>query len=79
SKVVKSVAEARFSGVQYDKIETRRIEEMGMMRYKTWVQAKVPRSEIRKSVSANIRNEEALYNQFKASQAFRELEAELGN
>lgn len=77
SKVVKTVAEARFNGIQYDKIETRKVEEMGMQRFKTWVQAKIPRAEINKSISANIRNEEALYNQFKASQAFRELEDEV--
>lgn len=77
SKVVKTVAEARFNGIQFDKIETRKVEEMGMQRYKTWVQAKIPRSDIRKSLSANIHNEEALYNQFKASQAFKALEDEI--
>ena len=77
SKVVKTIAEARFKGLQFDKIETRKVEEMGMTRFKTWVQAKIPRSEISKTISSSIRNEEALYNQFKASQAFRALEDEI--
>ncbi|HNX38542.1 MAG TPA: hypothetical protein PL124_10450 [Candidatus Cloacimonadota bacterium] len=75
-KVVKSISTARFSGILFGKIETRQIEEYGSLRYKTWVQAKIPRTEIRKTVAANIRNEEALYNQFKASQAFQELDQE---
>lgn len=75
-KVVRSISTARFNGIIFGKTETRKVEEYGTERYKTWVQAKIPKTEIRKSVAANIRNEEALYNQFKASQAFMELDQE---
>ncbi|GAB1469033.1 hypothetical protein MASR2M64_18060 [Candidatus Cloacimonadota bacterium] len=73
--VVKAISSARFSGTIPGNIETRVVQEKGGTRYKTWTQIKIPKGEINKSVVNNIRNEEALYNQFKASQAFKELEA----
>lgn len=77
-KVVKAVSSARFSGVMPGLTETRRVTEDQGNRYKTWVQLKIPRKEVNKNLAANIRNEEALYNQFKASQAFQELEMTTG-
>lgn len=74
-KVVKAVSSARFSGIVSGLTETRKVEEAEGMRFKTWVQLKVPKKEINKNLANQIRNEEALYNQFKASQAFQELEA----
>lgn len=78
STIVKVVSNTRFTGTIPGSTETRRIVENGGQRYKTWIQMNIPKSEVRKNVMANIRNEEALYNQFKASQAFMELDKELG-
>lgn len=77
SSVVKAVSNARFSGAITGKVETRKVEENGGPRFKTWMQVKIPNAEIKKNLMMNIKNEEALYNQFKASQAFKELEMEL--
>lgn len=74
SKVVKTLTDARFSGTITGEQETRRVTEYGGQRYTTYIQLKVPKTEVNKSLYQNIRNEEALYNQFKASQAFQELE-----
>lgn len=78
-KVVKAISSARFSGTVPGSIETRKVNEQGGTRYKTWIQVKIPKTEIHKNLINNIRNEEALYNQFKASQAFQELDAEIDN
>jgi len=77
SSVVKAVSSARFSGTVTGQVETRKVTEQGGERYKTWMQVKIPKSEIKKNLMANIKNEEALYNQFKASQAFQELDKEI--
>lgn len=74
SKVIKTVTNTSFSGVVNGQMETRRVTEYGGPRYTTYLQLKIPKSEINKSLYTNIRNEEALYNQFKASMAFDELE-----
>lgn len=73
--VIKAVSSARFSGTIPGTIETRIVQEQGGARYKTWTQVKIPKEQINKTLVNSIRNEEALYNQFKASQAFKELEA----
>jgi hypothetical protein len=73
--VVQAIASARFSGTIPGTIETRIVQEKGGTRYKTWTQVKIPKEQINKTLVNNIRNEEALYNRFKASQAFKELEA----
>jgi len=77
SSVVRAVANAKFSGVVTGKVETRRVTEQGGPRYKTWMQLKIPRDQVNKNMMDTIRNEEALYNQFKASQAFRELDEQV--
>jgi len=79
SKVVKSVSDATFSGVINGQSETRKVTEFGGPRYTTYLQLKIPKTEVNKSLYNNIRNEEALYNQFKASMAFEELERSVGN
>ncbi|MDY0150808.1 MAG: hypothetical protein RBS43_00885 [Candidatus Cloacimonas sp.] len=76
-KVVKAISSARFSGTITGYTETRKVNEQGGTRYKTWIQKKIPKTEIHKNLVNNIRNEEALYNEFKASQAFKELDAEI--
>lgn len=77
-KVIKTVTNTTFSGVLNGEMETRRVTEYGGPRYTTYLQLKIPKTEINKSVYTNIRNEEALYNQFKASMAFEELERTVG-
>ena len=72
--VVKAVSSAKFTGVITGSIETRKVNEPEGIRYKTWIQIKIPKDEINKKLAETIRNEEALYNQFKASQAFQELD-----
>jgi hypothetical protein len=72
--VVKAVSSAKFTGVLMGKIETRKVNEPDGVRYKTWIQLKIPKDEINRKLANSIRNEEALYNQFKASQAFQELD-----
>ncbi len=74
--VVKVVSNATFSGVLAGEMITRKTVEKGETRFTTYAQMKVPKVEISRNLIENIRNEEALYNQFKASQAFKELEAE---
>lgn len=76
SKVVKVVSNATFKGVSIDKSETIKQKDN---RIKVFVRVKIPQSEINKQTVGAIRNEEALYNEFKASQRFEELERELGN
>ncbi len=71
SSVARVVANARFTGTQISKRETF-VMENG--RYKTFVRVSIPQNEIRNTLRSQIRNEEALYNQFKASQAFQELD-----
>ncbi|HNQ44194.1 MAG TPA: hypothetical protein PKI59_07180 [Candidatus Cloacimonadota bacterium] len=78
SSVIKTVANVKFSGAIPDLIETRSYTEGGKKVYKTWIQMKIPKDAVNKTLIDNIRNEEALYNQFKASQAFMELDKELG-
>ncbi|MCB5259334.1 MAG: hypothetical protein PHY41_02800 [Candidatus Cloacimonetes bacterium] len=74
SNVVRAVTDAEFSGIITGKMETRKVKEAEGDRYKTWVQLKIPSEQINRKLAAQIRNEEALYNQFKASQAFQELD-----
>ncbi|MBM4404048.1 MAG: hypothetical protein FJ042_06680 [Candidatus Cloacimonetes bacterium] len=75
--VVKVVASAKFSGILVGKTETRTVMEPEGRRYKTWIQLKIPRNEVNKNLKFQIDNEEALYNQFKASQSYQELDREI--
>ena len=74
-KVVKAVSNARFSNVMPGKTETIIVNEEGGQRFKTFMQMMIPKTEINKNLKDQIKNEEALYNQFKASEAFKELDA----
>lgn len=74
SKVVKVVSNAKFENAMVSKQETVITENK---RYKTFVRVSVPKDAINKNMLNKIKNEEALYNQFKASQAFDELEKEV--
>lgn len=74
SKVVKVVANTKFTKAQVTKQETIITDAN---RYKTFIQVSIPKNTIDKELVNNIRNEEALYNQFKASQAFKELDKQI--
>ncbi|MCF7792841.1 MAG: hypothetical protein K9N09_02655 [Candidatus Cloacimonetes bacterium] len=74
SKVVKAVANAKFNNVMVTKQETIVTDND---RYQTFVRVSVPKEAVNKNLMNQIKNEEALYNQFKASQAFDELESEV--
>ena len=76
SKVVKEVSNAKFENAMVTKQETIITEEG---RYQTFVRVSVPKDAVNKNTLNKIKNEEALYNQFKASQAFDELEKEVEN
>lgn len=73
----KTVAEAKFSGVITGKLDTRQVEVDGDTRYKSYIQLKVPAKQVNKGVYDFVRSEEAMYSEFKASQAFQELERSL--
>lgn len=75
-RVVKVTSSATFSGVLPGSMMTRITMNKGETFYTTYAQMKVPKMEISRNLIENVRNEEALYNQFKASQAFQELEGE---
>ncbi len=74
SKVVKAVSNAKFSKTRVTKQETIPTENK---RYQTFVRVSIPKESVNKNLVNQIKNEEALYNQFKASQAFDELEEEV--
>ena len=76
-QVAKSVAKAKFNGVQYPKVETYQNSETG--KYKTYVRAAIPTSQVKKEAHDFIRSEEAAYNEFKATQSFKALEEEVQN
>lgn len=72
--VVRSITQAEFRGMEKVKEEVRMVREHNSDRYRAWVKVRVPRTEVNRRTAEFIRNEEALYNQFKASQAFMELD-----
>ncbi|HHV36470.1 MAG TPA: hypothetical protein GXX77_01355 [Candidatus Cloacimonetes bacterium] len=63
-----------FRGLLTGKTETVQENTPNGVRYTSYVQMKVPVDQVNKSLNESIRNEEALYNQFKASQAFQKLD-----
>ncbi len=71
SSVARVIANAKFSGTQISRRESYTLEND---RYQTFVRVSIPSSEVNRSLRDQIKNEEALYNQFKASQAFQELD-----
>jgi len=73
SKVVKVVSDAKFSNTMISQRKSY-VAENG---YLSFVRLSLPKAEINKNMLNQIKNEEALYNQFKSSQAFKELDNEL--
>jgi len=72
--VVKVVSNSKFASTMVTKRETIMTENN---RYKTFVRVSIPKEAVNKNLVNQIKNEEALYNQFKSSQAFEELEGEV--
>ena len=75
-KVVKVISNAKFDKTMVTKRETIITDKD---RFKTFVRVSIPKEAVNKNLINQIKNEEALYNQFKASQAFEELENEVKN
>ena len=73
-RTVKLVSKTKFSGVAVSKRET--IQEEG--RFRSFVRLSIPGKEVKNTLLNTIKNEEALYNEFKATQSFNELETEMG-
>jgi hypothetical protein len=78
NKAVKLIAEAEFSGANISKREVYYVDTENGKRFKAYVRLSVPTETVNKNLMNQISREEALYNEFKASQAFQELERELG-
>ncbi len=70
--VVKVLSESKIRGLLID--EHKMIREGS--KFKAFVRLKLPKSEVDRETFNAIKNEEALYNQFKASQTFQEMETE---
>ena len=75
SKVVKVVSDAKFRNTNVTKQEAFKNRDTG--KFKTFVRVSIPKDAINRNLANQIKNEEALYNAFKASQAFKELDEEL--
>ena len=71
SSVTRVIANARFSGTQ---ISRRQSYATDQGRYHSFIRVSIPKDEVNRNMRNQIRNEEALYNQFRASQAFQELD-----
>ena len=69
--VSRQVARQTFSGTRISERQTFTLDNN---RFQAFVQVSVPLSQINRDMMNRIRNEEALYNRFRASQAFEELD-----
>ena len=74
-RTVEMISKQKFSGTTPSKRET--VEEGN--KYRSFVRLSIPKEAIDKSLVNHIKNEEALYNEFKATQAFKELEKKTDN
>ncbi|MCB5230381.1 MAG: hypothetical protein WCX83_03715 [Candidatus Cloacimonas sp.] len=70
SSVARVVSNAKFTGTIKSQREGLKTKEG----YKYFIRVSIPKDEINRNMRNQIKNEEALYNQFKASQAFQELD-----
>ena len=74
-QVVRVTSNQRFSGTQRLRSEVYGPEDGT---FNAFVQVGIPRAEVNRDMMNRIRNEEAMYNEFKASQAFSEMDRVLG-
>ena len=72
TKAVKIVSKAKFAGTSISKREPYKKGN----NYVCFVRLSIPKDKVNKELVNSVKNEEALYNAFKASQAFKELEEE---
>ncbi len=77
-KVVDVLFGEKLAGIETGELKTYRVTENGGPRYTTYIQVRMPENQVDRTIYDEVHNEEALYNQFKASQAFQELEQKLG-
>ncbi len=75
-QATKVIASQKFNGTSIQKRQTFTVENG---RYKTFVQIAIPKADVNKATVDRIKKEEALYNRFRASQSFEELDKEVNN
>lgn len=73
-QATKVVANQKFNGTT---ITNRKTYTMENGRYKTFVQVAIPKADVNKATVDRIKKEESLYNRFRASQSFEELDKEI--
>lgn len=72
-QATKVISNQTFNGSTITKRET---IELAPNKYQTFVQLAIPKADVNKSLVDKIKKEEALYNRFRASQSFEELDKE---
>ncbi|MCL2064456.1 MAG: LPP20 family lipoprotein [Candidatus Cloacimonetes bacterium] len=75
-QVVRTTANQRFQGTQ---VTQRQMMQNENGRYVAFIQLAIPREAVNRDFMNRIRNEEALYNEFRASQAFAEMDRFFGS
>ena len=73
-QATKVIANQKFNGTSFTK---RKTYVLNNNRYKTFIQVGIPKAAVNKATMDKIKNEEALYNRFRASQSFEELDREI--
>jgi PEGA domain len=73
TKIVKEVANSKFTNTMITKQSISLIDTEGGERYKVFTRVSIPRETVNKILANKIKYEEALYNEFKASRIFQEL------
>lgn len=81
TRVLKVVAAQKIQGAAADKQVVYRVPKdvagTPQDRYRCYVRVSIPKEKLHANMVDQIRNEEALYNEFKASQGFKRLEQEV--
>ena len=72
-RTIKLVSKTKFSGAT---VSARETIEYGD-KYRSFARLSIPGNEIKNTLLNSIKNEEALYNEFKATQSFNELDEEM--
>jgi len=78
SNTAKLISDAEFSGAMPTKREIYKVETEQGLRYRAYIRLSIPAEAFNKNLMNEIRHEEAMYNEFKASQSFKELENTVG-
>ena len=75
-QVTRTTANQRFSGGH---VTQRQVVHEDNNRFGAFIQLAIPKADINRDFMDRVKNEEALYNQFRASQSFAEMDRLLGN